>query len=157
MINLTPHKTTVFISGSSRIKKLNDEMKKCLDDLMQRDVCVIVGDCFGIDHLAQKYLKQHGFSDVTVYCSTETPRKCEFPNVKSMWAESQGKTGEDFYQVKDKAMCNECDEAIAFWNGYSYGVKCNIDRVRAMNKPMTVIIEEQPMPDGYGAEYAKQG
>ena len=142
MIQLTPQKPTVFISGSAKIKKLNEEMCRCLDNLMKRDVRVIVGDCYGVDILAQKYLKKNGFTDVTVYTSTETPRRCEFPSFVSMWKQSQGKTGEDFYQVKDKEMCNQCDEAIAFWNGVSYGVKCNIDRLKAMNKPTTVIIEE---------------
>ena len=56
MIQLTPQKTTVFISGSSKIKKLNEEATKCLDELMKRDVRVIVGDCYGVDILAQKYL-----------------------------------------------------------------------------------------------------
>ena len=94
MIQLTPQKTTVFISGSSKIKKLNEEATKCLDELMKRDVRVIVGDCYGVDILAQKYLKKNGFTDVTVYTSTETPRRCEFPNFVSMWKQSEGKQGE---------------------------------------------------------------
>jgi hypothetical protein len=146
MIQLTPQKPTVFISGSAKIKNLNEEMCRCLDNLMKRDVRVIVGDCYGVDILAQKYLKNNGFEDVTVYTSTETPRRCEFPNFVSMWKQSQGKTGEDFYQVKDREMCNQCDEAIAFWNGVSYGVKCNIDRLKAMNKPTTVIIDQTWLP-----------
>lgn len=133
---------TVFISGSSKIKRLNNEMTDCLDELMKQDVQVIVGDCYGVDILAQKYLKTHGFDRVTVYTSTETPRRCEFPNVVSLWEQAQGKFGEDFYQVKDKAMCEACDGAIAFWNGISYGVKCNIERIKASGKPLKVIIQE---------------
>lgn len=62
---------TVFISGSSKIKRLNKEMTDCLDELMKQDVQVIVGDCYGVDFLAQKYLKAHNFDRVTVYTSTE--------------------------------------------------------------------------------------
>ena len=117
-------------------------MMACLDELMKQDVQVIVGDCYGVDILAQKYLEAHGFDRVTVYTSTETPRRCEFPNVVSLWEQAQGKFGEDFYQVKDKAMCEACDGAIAFWNGISYGVKCNIERIKASGKPLKVIIQE---------------
>ena len=146
MIQLSPQKPIVFISGSSKIKKLNEEATKCLDELMKRDVRVIVGDCYGVDILAQKYLKKNGFTDVTVYTSTETPRRCEFPNYVSMWKQSEGKQGEEFYQVKDKEMCNVCDEAIAIWNGVSYGVQCNVERLKAMNKPTTVIIDQTWLP-----------
>jgi hypothetical protein len=39
-------------------------------------------------------------------------------------------------------MCEACDGAIAFWNGISYGVKCNIARIKASGKPLKVIIQE---------------
>lgn len=134
----------VFISGSSKLKKLNEGMKKCLDNYMSKKVSFIVGDCYGADELAQKYLKSKGYEDVTVYCSTEKPRekRCSYDKFVSLWKESQGKQGEDFYQVKDAAMCNACDEAVAFWNGNSYGVKCNIIRCLDMNKQCLVFIDE---------------
>lgn len=48
-----------FISGSSKIKKLNLKMKKCLDNIISdKDAEVIVGDCYGVDILAQNYLKK---------------------------------------------------------------------------------------------------
>ena len=50
----------VFISGSSKLKHLNEDMKQCLDDYMSKNVSFIVGDCYGADELAQKYLKSKG-------------------------------------------------------------------------------------------------
>lgn len=140
MIDLLSRPLKVFISGSSKLKTLSEPMKACLDYYMQLNASFIVGDCYGADELAQLYIKSKGYEDVTVYCSTETPRakRTHFPKFKSLWAESQGKTGEDFYQVKDAAMTSDCDEAVAFWNGISYGVKCNIDRCHAMHKPIKV-------------------
>jgi len=118
-------------------------MKKCLDEVIaDPDAKVIVGDCYGVDILAQRYLKEKGFIKVTVYCSTPKPKRTEFPNFVSTWNEAQGLEGEDFYQVKDKEMCNLCDSAIAFWNGVSYGVKCNIERIQAMNKPIQIILDD---------------
>lgn len=134
----------VFISGSSKLKKLTEEMKQCLDFYMEFKASFIVGDCYGADELAQKYLKSKGYEDVTVYTSTEKPRekRCSYDKFVSLWNESQGKTGEDFYQVKDAAMCNACDEAVAFWNGSSYGVKCNLIRCLDLNKRCKVYVSE---------------
>lgn len=134
----------VFISGSSKLKSLDKRMTDCLDEYMAKNVSFIVGDCYGADELAQDYLKKHNYEDVTVYCSTKEPRwkRCRYSNYVSLWEKAQGKQGEDFYQVKDKAMCEACDEAIAFWNGNSYGVKCNLERCLSLNKPVTYFIAE---------------
>lgn len=134
----------VFISGSSKLKHLNEDMKQCLDNYIDLNASFIVGDCYGADELAQKYLKSKGYEDVTVYCSTKKPRekRCSYDKFVSLWTESQGKTGEDFYQVKDAAMCKACDEAVAFWNGSSYGVKCNLIRCLDLNKPCKVYVSE---------------
>lgn len=134
----------VFVSGSSKLKKLTTEMTQCLDNYMDLNASFIVGDCYGADELAQKYLKSKCYEDVTVYTSTETPRakRCSYDKFVSLWSEAQGKTGEDFYQVKDKAMCMACDIAVAFWNGSSYGVKCNIIRCLDLNKTCLVYVSE---------------
>ena len=138
---ITELKKTVFISGSSKLKKLTDKMKACLDEIIAGGYNVIVGDCYGADIMAQEYLKDKGYTRVIVYTSTETPRHCVFPAYMSCWKESNGRSGEEFYQVKDKAMCDACDAAVAFWNGASYGVKCNIGRIRATGKPIKVILD----------------
>ncbi|MBQ2652850.1 MAG: hypothetical protein IJF83_04785 [Methanobrevibacter sp.] len=134
----------VFISGSSKLKSLDKRMTDCLDEYMAKKVSFIVGDCYGADELAQDYLKKHNYEDVTVYCSTQEPRwkRCRYTNYVSLWEKAQGKQGEDFYQIKDKAMCEACDEAVAFWNGNSYGVKCNLERCFSLNKPTTYFIAE---------------
>lgn len=134
----------IFISGSSKLKSLDKRMTDCLDEYMAKKASFIVGDCYGADELAQDYLKNHNYEDVTVYCSTQEPRwkRCRYSNYISLWEKAQGKQGEDFYQVKDKAMCEACDEAVAFWNGNSYGVKCNLERCLSLNKPVTYFIAE---------------
>ena len=119
-------------------------MKECLDKYMKQNVSFIIGDAYGADALAQKYLKDNNYEDVTIYTSTETPRykNCSYYKFVSLWEKAQGKTGEDFYQVKDKAMCEACDIAVAFWNGNSYGVKCNLIRCLDMKKECYIFINE---------------
>lgn len=136
----------VFVSGSSHLKSLTKEMTDALDQFMDRGVEFLVGDCYGADEMAQRYLKSKGYENVTVYCSQEKPRarRVCYDRVKSLWDRAQGKSGEDFYQVKDAAMTEDCDMAIAFWNGTSYGVKCNIERCKKMGKPCKVFLETPP-------------
>ncbi len=143
MIDLKPQKTKVFVSGSSHIKELSDEMLNCLNELMARKVTILVGDCYGVDLLVQKYLRGLEYKDVVVYCSSMTPRKgnCLFPTVRSLWELARGKTGEMFFEVKDDAMTKDCDEAVAFWNGVSYGVKCNIERCRKYGKHIRIFVK----------------
>jgi hypothetical protein len=134
----------VFISGSSKIKKLTEDMQKCLDKYIEQKVSFIVGDCYGADELAQEYLKSKNYEDVTVYCSQEKPhqKRCRYDKYISLWEQAQGKEGEEFYQVKDKAMCEACDVAVAFWNGSSYGVKCNILRCIDAGKECEIYISD---------------
>lgn len=97
-----------------------------------------------IDRHDEHEIKSKGYEDVTVYTSTETPRAkhCSYDKFVSLWSEARGKYGEDFYQVKDKAMCMACDIAVAFWNGSSYGVKCNIIRCLDLHKTCLVYVSE---------------
>lgn len=134
----------VFVSGSSKLKVLTSNMKYFLKKYMDKGASFIVGDCCGGDELAQNYLKEHNYEDVTVYCSTKTPRanRCRYDRFISLWNKAQGKTGEEFYQVKDKAMCEACDVALAFWNGTSYGVKCNIERCISLGKDIEVCMDD---------------
>jgi hypothetical protein len=44
------------------------------------------------------------------------------------------------HQVKDAAMTEDCDVVLAFWNGTSYGVKCNIERCKKLGKPCKVFL-----------------
>jgi hypothetical protein len=37
-------------------------------------------------------------------------------------------------------MTEDCDVALAFWNGTSYGVKCNIERCKKLGKPCKVFL-----------------
>ena len=140
------HPIKVFVSGSSKLKSLTKEMTDSLDYFMARGAEFLVGDCYGADEMAQRYLKCKGYENVTVYCSQEKPhaRRVCYDRVKSLWDKAQGKTGEEFYQVKDTAMTEDCDVAIAFWNGTSYGVKCNIERCEKLGKPCKVYLETQP-------------
>ena len=64
----------LFISGSKSITELPITFKLLLDDYMVESTEFLVGDCYGVDTAAQKYLASKGYSNVTIYCSGEAPR-----------------------------------------------------------------------------------
>ena len=128
-------KKKIFISGSKSISKLTDKMFTVLDKIIQDGNTVLVGDCYGVDLAVQKYLLQKGFTDVVVYCSGEQPRNHIVGMVHSCAKEAAVLKGREFQYVKDKAMCNDCDEAYGFWDGKSPGTLENAKRVQEQGKP----------------------
>ena len=128
-------KKKIFISGSKSISKLTDKMFAILDKTIQNGNTILVGDCYGVDLAVQKYLLQKGFTDVVVYCSGEQPRNHVVGMVHSCAKEAAGLKGRELQYVKDKAMCNDCDEAYGFWDGKSLGTLENAKRMQELGKP----------------------
>lgn len=128
----------VFITGSRSIKRFTDDITNVLKSIRDNNDSVLIGDAAGIDELAQKYFKLFRYNNVAVYCANGKPRHNvgDFPvvNIETM------ARGREYYGKKDIAMADECDYAIAIWDGYSRGTKENIDRVKELGKPVTVII-----------------
>lgn len=130
----------VFVFGSSSIQRINRDVLKLLDELVElHQPEFLIGDSNGAEELVQMHLDAIGYQNVRVFCSGQSPRHAHFSNVVSMWYQTQGKTGVNFQQVKDDAMVQECDFAIALWDGVSPGTKANIARCKAKGKPYKVI------------------
>lgn len=131
----------VFISGSKSISELPDEARSQLDTFIATDAEILVGDCYGVDAAVQKYLESKGYSNVTIYCSGETPRNnfVTGAKVRSCAEAAKGLTGSTFQYVKDIQMTQDCDQALMVWNGKSKGTGENIRRVKEMGKPYRII------------------
>ncbi|MFW6122350.1 MAG: hypothetical protein ACOC80_15820 [Petrotogales bacterium] len=68
---------TYFISGHRNITE--EEFIKHYEPILwnkinESDVSFVVGDCEGVDDLAQKYLKAMGVKEVTIYHMFDNPR-----------------------------------------------------------------------------------
>ena len=131
----------VFISGSKSISKLPEEVKSLLDTFIATDAEILVGDCYGIDAAVQMYLDSKGYSNVTIYCSGETPRNnfTTGAKVHSCVEAAKGLTGSAFHYVKDIQMAQDCDQAFMIWDGKSKGTAENIRRMKEMGKPYRII------------------
>ena len=131
----------LFISGSKSISVLSDEVKSTLDNYMANGTEFLVGDCYGVDAAVQKYLESKRYSNVTIYCSGETPRNnfVTGAKVRSCAEAAKGLTGRAFHYVKDIQMTQDCDQALMIWDGKSKGTGENIRRITEMEKPNKVI------------------
>ena len=131
----------LFISGSKSISKLPEEVKSLLDEHIATGVEFLIGDCYGVDAAVQMYLDSKVYSNVTIYCSGETPRNnfVTGAKVRSCAKAAKGLTGSAFHYVKDIQMAQDCDTALMVWDGKSKGTAENIRRIKEMGKPHKTI------------------
>lgn len=130
--------TTVFISGSRHLSRLNQEVKVRLSNVVNQHFAVVVGDANGADKAVQSFLKEVGYQSVTVFCSGE---KCR--NNLGQWQVKPVKveaklTGRAFYTVKDKKMAEVADYGFVLWDGKSQGSYNNIVELLNQNKKALV-------------------
>ena len=128
----------VFIGGSRRVSRLNAEIRGRLDRIIAQGLEVLVGDANGADKAVQKYFKDHGYSNVNVFCMSGRCR-----NNLGQWPAEEvtapkGVTGRNFYEVKDRVMTSRSSVGFMLWDGKSTGTLANVLRLRAQDKPVVV-------------------
>ncbi len=134
--------TRVFLGGSRKISRLNDTIRKRLDEIVHRDMEVIVGDANGADRALQAYFADQRYPNVTVYYVGKTPRN----NVGS-WRTQRvdtppGAKGFEFYSAKDRAMAEDADCGLMLWDANSRGTLANVQALVNRSKPVAVYISK---------------
>lgn len=118
--------TTVFLSGSRKINRLNDVIRGRIQNIVDQGFRVVVGDANGADKAMQSYLADKGYPNVAVYCAGRTCRN----NVGSWSTENidvdSKLKGRAFYTQKDKAMAARADFGLVLWDGKSEGSINNV-------------------------------
>lgn len=130
--------TTVFLSGSRKISRLNDAIRIRLQTITDKHFRVVVGDANGADRAFQSYLAEVNYDNVTVFCAGDVCRN----NVgsweqKNIAVDSKLK-GRDFYAQKDKAMASEADYGFVLWDGKSAGSINNVLEMMKNGKPVVI-------------------
>ena len=131
----------VFIGGSRRLARLNKEVKRRLDNIIERGFTVVVGDANGADKGVQYYLASKRYDRVIVFCMAGGCRN----NVGS-WptreiAAAPGSSCDfTYYSAKDRAMGAEADYALMLWDGKSRGTFTNIADLVQKEKPVVVYL-----------------
>jgi hypothetical protein len=59
----------VFLSGSRRISSLPAEVRPRLDEMIRRELAILVGDANGADKAIQTYFAKHHYPNVLVFCT----------------------------------------------------------------------------------------
>jgi hypothetical protein len=119
---------------------MNVELANRLNNIIRKQMLVLVGDANGFDRAAQAYLAEHAYRSVVVYCTAG-----EFRNNVGHWSihpvEYQGRDrGLAFYTAKDDAMLRDADYGFFAWDGKSKGTLRNIRKMAEQGKPSAVYV-----------------
>jgi hypothetical protein len=135
----------VFVSGSMRIKNLDENVKFRLAHIVESGYEVIVGDADGVDTSIQKFFLQNTYSKVTVYCTGGQPRN----NVGSWPVKNIQSTASPgtraFFTAKDLAMAKDCDFGLMVWDTKSTGTLSNTIELLSSEKKSRVFINKEKL------------
>jgi adenine-specific DNA-methyltransferase len=128
----------VFIGGSRKISKLSSEVRRRLDDMIDKRLPIVIGDAAGVDKSVQQYLDLKSYRDVEVFCSGTRCR-----NNVGNWptrevAVNSSRRDFDFYATKDLRMAEEASSGLMIWDGESAGTLMNVLRLIRQNKKVAI-------------------
>ncbi len=134
--------TTVFIGGSRAVSRLNSIIRDKLDDLMNRQCMVLVGDANGADKAVQQHFASRDYEHVTVYCVEHCRNNLGNWPAKHITAPSD-RTGFAYYAAKDLAMAHDAKCGVMLWDGKSKGTLNNIQQIIKAGKKVLVYLTPQ--------------
>lgn len=130
--------TTVFLSGSRQVSRINDMIRDRIRKMIDQDFKIVVGDANGADKALQKFLAELQYSNVVVFCSGEICRNNIGKwNKRHVSVDSKLK-GRAFYTQKDKVMATEADYGFVLWDGKSAGSISNVFELLKREKLIVV-------------------
>lgn len=130
--------TTVFLSGSRKLSRINDAIRQRLSNMIEKDLEIMVGDANGADKAMQSYLAERGYENVTVFFVGSVCRNNvgEWPTQN---VEVDPKlSGRHFYSQKDKKMAEIADFGLVLWDGKSVGSIENVFEIIKNGKKAVV-------------------
>jgi hypothetical protein len=128
----------VFLGGSRRVARLNDNIRSKLDDLIGRGLWIFVGDANGADRALQQYLADRRYERVVVYAVAGSLRNNVGHWKVCLVDPPRGARGFELYSVKDKQMANDASYGLMLWDGRSRGTLENVRNLLAQGKPVAV-------------------
>ena len=134
----------VFIGGSRRLSRLNQDVKCRLDKIIDKDLTVIVGDANGADKAVQRYLASKEYDKVIVFCMAGNCRN-NIGNwtMREISAASSARRDFAYHATKDRAMGSEADYGFMLWDGKSRGTLTNMADLVQQEKPVVVYLASE--------------
>lgn len=134
--------TKVFIGGSRRISRLDAEVKRRIDRIIDKRLPVLVGDANGADKAVQEYLRSKSYDLAEVFCSGGSCRNNTggWP-MRTVPVPRNGKRKDfSFYATKDRAMADEASVGLMLWDRESVGTVMNVLRLVRHHKKVVVYV-----------------
>ncbi len=132
----------VFISGSMRIKNLDPKVKERIDNIVNSNFPILLGDAEGVDSSIQRLLHEKGYEKVTIFCSGNEVRN----NIGGWTVEKNNsehrKNTRLFFTEKDVAMAKKCDYGFMVWDSVSSGTLKNVYEVLSRGKKSLVFVNK---------------
>lgn len=134
---------SVFIGGSRKITRLNPAVRARLDNIIQKQLRVFVGDANGADKAIQKYLSEQKYENVLVFCTAgECRNNLGAWDVRSVTPPHKSRDFA-FFTAKDVEMARDADFALMLWDGESAGTMVNVARLVASAKPVVIYLSRE--------------
>ena len=132
--------TKVFIGGSRRVTRLNADVQRRIDKIIEQGFPILVGDANGADKAVQTYLRSRRYNKVDVFCTAGDCRNNvgDWP-IRTVPAPA-GSRGFDYYAGKDDRMAEEASVGLMVWDGKSVGTLMNMARLLRRGKRVVVYI-----------------
>lgn len=133
--------TKVFIGGSRRVTRLNSQVRERLDEIIRKELPVLIGDANGADKAVQQYLHTRGYARVQVFC---TERHCRNNigrwEVRPVAAPRGSDRNFEYYAAKDRQMAQEASIGFMLWDGKSRGTLANVVRLIEQGKKVVIYV-----------------
>ncbi len=118
---------TLLLMGSSAFSgPLPFEVTRLLDEAMEREMSVLVGEAHGASRAFQDYLASKKYTAVVVGYANRVRH-----NTGNWPTESYGRC----LLGKERAMIEECDCAIVIWTNRSGVIAQDLEHLRKLGKP----------------------
>ncbi len=130
--------TKVFIGGSRRASRINTQLRKRLDNIIERGFPILIGDANGADKAIQQYLHGKHYQSVEVFCSGGICRN-NIGNwqTRSIPVDTRNRDAQ-FYSAKDRVMAQEATVGLMMWDGKSVGTLLNLFRLLNLKKKAVI-------------------
>jgi hypothetical protein len=131
----------VFIGGSRRVSRLGEQVKARLDEIIRKQLPVIIGDANGADKAVQDYFRRRGYEQVEVFC-TEGRCRNNVGNwkIRPVPAPAGRKRDFEYYAAKDRVMAGEGSIGFMLWDGKSRGTLANVLRLLEQGKKVVMYV-----------------
>jgi hypothetical protein len=123
------------------VSRLDDQVRGRLDEIIRKQLPVIIGDANGIDKAVQDYFRQRAYEQVEVFC-TEGRCRNNMGNwkVRPVPAPAGRRHDFEYYAAKDRLMADEGSIGFMLWDGKSRGTLANVLRLIEQGKKVVVYL-----------------